>query len=101
MALKADDQQPPTLSVCRLLAHEMVHVIQHWHDNFEVVIPLGWPTNKKRLPIKAVSLHEAEAFTAQWHPRRVMAQGRTAAHIAIHHQVVGLHRLQATAQGWS
>ena len=71
--LQAANQHPPTPSVCRLLAHEMVHVIQHWHGNFEAVLPLGWPVNKKRLPSEEVSLHEAEAFTAQWHPRRVIS----------------------------
>ena len=72
MNLQAANQTPPSPSVCRLLAHEMVHVIQHWHANFEAVLPLGWPVNKNVLPKGGVSLHEAEAFTAQWHPRRVI-----------------------------
>ena len=59
--------------VCRLLTHEMVHVIQHWHGKFEKVLPLGWPVNQKLLPKEGVSLHEAEAFTAQWKPRRVIS----------------------------
>ena len=72
MSLKAANQHPPTLSVCRLLAHEMVHVIQHWHGNFEAVLPLGWPIDKNVLPKAGLSPHEAEAFTAQWHPRWVI-----------------------------
>ena len=70
--LKAANQTPPSPGVCRLLAHEMVHVVQHWHANFEAVLPLGWPVNKAVLPKGGVSLHEAEAFTAQWQPRRVI-----------------------------
>ena len=70
--LKAANQTPPSPSVCRLLAHEMVHVIQHWRANFVAVLPLGWPINKNVLPKGGVSPHEAEAFTAQWHPRRVI-----------------------------
>ena len=72
MNLKAANQTPPSPSVCRLLAHEMVHVVQHWHADFEAVLPLGWPINKNLLPEEGVSLHEAEAFTAQWQPRRVI-----------------------------
>ena len=70
--LNAANQHPPSLSVCRLLAHEMVHVIQHWHGNFEAVLPLGWPVNQKLLPKEGLSAHEQEAFTAQWQPRRVI-----------------------------
>ncbi len=72
MNLQAANQTPPSPSVCRLLAHEMVHVVQHWHADFEAVLPLGWPINKNLLPEEGVSLHEAEAFTAQWQPRRVI-----------------------------
>ena len=70
--LKAANQRPHKLSVCRLLAHEMVHVIQHWHGNFEAVLPLGWPIDKNVLPKEGLSPHEEEACTAQWHPRRVI-----------------------------
>ena len=71
--LQVAKPHPTNPKVCRLLAHEMVHVIQHWHGNFEAVKPLGWPINNKRLPREKVSLHEAEAFTAQWQPRRVIS----------------------------
>ena len=70
--LQAARQQAPNPKICRLLAHEMVHVIQHWHGNFEAVLPLGWPVNQDLLPRDKVSLHEAEAFTAQWQPRQVI-----------------------------
>ena len=72
VTLQAPEQQTPDPRVCRLLAHEMVHVIQHWQANFVAVLPLGWPVDKSRLPRDKVSPHEAEAFTAQWQPRRVI-----------------------------
>lgn len=72
VTLQAAVQQAADPRVCRLLAHEMVHVIQHWQANFQAVLPLGWPVDKSRLPRVKVSPHEAEAFTAQWQPRRVI-----------------------------
>ena len=72
MTLQAAEQRNTDPRVCRLLAHEMVHVIQHWQANFVAVLPLGWPVDKSRLPRDKVSPHEAEAFTAQWQPRRVI-----------------------------
>ena len=72
VTLQAAEQQDTDPRVCRLLAHEMVHVIQHWQANFVAVLPLGWPVDKSRLPRERVSTHEAEAFTAQWQPRRVI-----------------------------
>ena len=72
MTLQAPEQRNTDPRVCRLLAHEMVHVIQHWQANFVAVLPLGWPVDKSRLPRDKVSPHEAEAFTAQWQPRRVI-----------------------------
>ena len=72
VTLQAPEQRNTDPRVCRLLAHEMVHVIQHWQANFVAVLPLGWPVDKSRLPRDKVSPHEAEAFTAQWQPRRVI-----------------------------
>ena len=72
VTLQAPEQRNTDPRVCRLLAHEMVHVIQHWQANFVAVLPLGWPVDKSRLPRERVSTHEAEAFTAQWQPRRVI-----------------------------
>ena len=72
VTVQAAEQQAQDPRVCRLLAHEMVHVIQHWQANFMAVLPLGWPVDKSRLPRNKVSPHEAEAFTAQWQPRRVI-----------------------------
>ena len=72
VTLQATEQQAADPRVCRLLAHEMVHVIQHWQANFVAVLPLGWPVDESRLPRDKVSPHEAEAFTAQWQPRRVI-----------------------------
>ena len=72
VTLQAPEQRNTDPRVCRLLAHEMVHVIQHWQANFQAVSPLGWPVDKSRLPRERVSTHEAEAFTAQWQPRRVI-----------------------------
>ena len=57
---------------CQLLTHEMVHVLQHWHAGWNAVLPLGWPTNGPEAQQRRLSLHEAEAFTAQNQPRKVL-----------------------------
>ena len=57
---------------CQLLTHEMVHVLQHWHADWKAVLPLGWPTNGTAAQQRRLSPHEAEAFTAQDQPRKVL-----------------------------
>lgn len=59
-------------ALCTLLTHEMVHVIQHWHGGLQAVLPLGWPTDGGAARHRQLSAHEAEAFTAQEHPERVL-----------------------------
>ena len=58
--------------LCQLLTHEMVHVLQHWHADWKAVLPLGWPTNGTAAQQRRLSPHEAEAFTAQDQPRKVL-----------------------------
>ena len=57
---------------CQLLTHEMVHVLQHWHADWKAVLPLGWPTNGPATQQRKLSRHEAEAFTAQDQPQKVL-----------------------------
>ena len=63
--------QPDPQTICTLLSHEMVHVLQHWKGKFHSVEALGWPRNGA-----AVGKHrwaqEQEAYTAQEHPRKVL-----------------------------
>ena len=62
----------PPKQRCQLLTHEMVHVLQHWHADWKAVLPLGWPTNGPATQQRRLSPHEAEAFTAQDRPRKVL-----------------------------
>ena len=63
--------QPDPKTICTLLSHEMVHVLQHWKGRFHSVEALGWPRDGA-----AVGEHrwaqEQEAYTAQEHPRKVL-----------------------------
>jgi len=57
--------------LCTLLAHEMVHVMQHWKGNLEATPPLGWPTNS--IPKgRKLSIQEMEAYSAQTNPKKVL-----------------------------
>jgi hypothetical protein len=67
---------PPTVgdanALCTLITHEMVHVLQHWHGRLQAVLPLGWPTDGAAARERQLSIHEAEAFTAQERPEHVL-----------------------------
>ena len=68
-------QQPTQVELCTLLSHEMVHVLQHWAGDLHATPPLGWPTNGVPQGRK-LSKQEAEAYTAQNHPARVLKEVR-------------------------
>ena len=53
----------------------MVHVLQHWRAHWRAVLPLGWPRDGGAAQERSLSPHEAEAFTAQEHPRKVLKAG--------------------------
>ena len=59
-------------ALCTLVTHEMVHVLQHWHGRLQAVLPLGWPTDGAAARERQLSIHEAEAFTAQERPEHVL-----------------------------
>lgn len=63
--------RPGLQKLCTLLAHEMVHVLQHWQGNLTAMPPLGWPTDGAP-PNRKLSRQEAEAYTAQKNPRMVL-----------------------------
>ena len=69
--LHTSDATPP-ITLCRLLTHEMVHLLQHWKAGFNAVLPLGWPIDGEATKGRSLSLHEAEAFTAQERPCKVL-----------------------------
>ena len=63
--------RPGKPELCTLLAHEMVHVLQHWKGNLRATPPLGWPVDgapKGRI----LSLQQREAYTAQENPAKVL-----------------------------
>ncbi|WP_114990315.1 hypothetical protein [Synechococcus sp. UW179A] len=69
--LHTSDTTSP-ITKCRLITHEMVHLLQHWHAGFRAVLPLGWPVDGEATEGRSLSPHEAEAFTAQEQPRKVL-----------------------------
>ena len=56
--------RPGPQQLCTLLAHEMVHVLQHWKGELQATPPLGWPVDGTPSGRK-LSSQEAEAYTAQ------------------------------------
>ena len=70
--LRTETSPAPSPALCRLLTHEMVHVLQHWHTDFKAVLPLGWPQDGLITQQRKLSVHEAEAFTAQDQPQIVL-----------------------------
>lgn len=69
-------QQPDPKTVCTLLSHEMVHVLQHWKGNLKSLEPLGWPRNGAAVGEQRWA-QEQEAYTAQTKARKVLrAVGR-------------------------
>lgn len=69
--LKDSPQRPGQKQLCTLLAHEMVHVLQHWKGNLRAVPPLGWPVDGAPQG-RRLSPQEAEAYTAQATPAKVL-----------------------------
>ena len=72
LELRAQVSAPATPELCSLISHEMVHVLQHWRGQLQALLPLGWPTDGAP-PGRRLSVHEAEAYTAQNHPQLVLA----------------------------
>ena len=70
--LRQGAEPAPSAALCQLLTHEMVHVLQHWRAHWRAVLPLGWPRDGAAAQQRSLSPHEAEAFTAQEHPRKVL-----------------------------
>ena len=67
---------PDPKTICTLLSHEMVHVLQHWKGKFKSLEPLGWPRNGSEAG-EHRGAQEQEAYTAQTQPRKVLrAVGR-------------------------
>ena len=69
--LRDSPQRPKPKQLCTLLAHEMVHVLQHWKGNLRAVPPLGWPVDGAPQG-RQLSTQEAEAYTAQSTPAKVL-----------------------------
>lgn len=63
--------RPGPQQLCTLLAHEMVHVLQHWKGELQATPPLGWPVNGAP-PGRRLSPQQAEAYTAQNEPGKVL-----------------------------
>ena len=63
--------RPGPQQLCTLLAHEMVHVLQHWKGELQATPPLGWPVNGAP-PGRRLSPQQAEAYTAQNDPAKVL-----------------------------
>ena len=70
--LRQGENPAPSAALCQLLTHEMVHVLQHWQADWKAVLPLGWPRDGTATQQRSLSPHEAEAFTAQEQPRKVL-----------------------------
>ena len=69
--IKDSNLQQNSKKICTLLAHEMVHVLQHWHGQLKAVPPLGWPIEKSP-PGRHLSRQEREAYAAQNNPQKVL-----------------------------
>ena len=72
LQLRTAEPTRPTAALCNLVTHEMVHVLQHWRGELQAVLPLGWPIDEQAAAGRSLSRHEAEAFTAQEQPERVL-----------------------------
>ena len=64
-------ERPKPQKLCTLLAHEMVHVLQHWKGKLRATPPLGWPMDGAPEG-RRLSRQEAEAYTAQKKPGKVL-----------------------------
>lgn len=63
--------RPDPQKICTLLAHEMVHVLQHWKGDLKATPPLGWQLHSAPSG-RQLSLQEQEAYSAQSEPKRVL-----------------------------
>lgn len=72
LQLRTAEPTRPTAALCNLVTHEMVHVLQHWRGELQAVLPLGWPIDEQAAAGRSLSRHEAEAFSAQEQPERVL-----------------------------
>ena len=63
--------RPSKPELCTLLAHEMVHVLQHWKGNMNATPPLGWHIDVAPQR-RNLSLQQREAYTAQEDPTKVL-----------------------------
>ena len=57
--------------ICRLITHEMVHVLQHWKGDLRALPPLGWPIDAAPSG-RNLSIQEQEAYSAQKDPLKVL-----------------------------
>ena len=64
--------RPSNPELCTLLAHEMVHVLQHWKGNLKAT-PLDGPLIAPQG--RNLSLQQREAYTAQEDPAKVLKAG--------------------------
>ena len=71
LLLRDSPQRPGPQQLCTLLAHEMVHVLQHWKGDLKATPPLGWPRDGAPKG-RRLSAQEAEAYTAQTEPAMVL-----------------------------
>ena len=63
--------RPGPQQLCTLLAHEMVHVLQHWKGKLQATPPLGWPVDEAPHG-RTLSPQQKEAYTAQNDPAKVL-----------------------------
>jgi hypothetical protein len=71
LLIGAGQPAPINTELCRLLSHELVHVLQHWRGQLQAITPLGWPIGGAPAG-RQLSLHEAEAYTAEHNPQAVL-----------------------------
>ena len=71
LVIRTDQPETATPALCRLLSHEMVHVLQHWRGNLQAITPLGWPTDAAPAE-RQLSIHEAEAYSNQNNPSKIL-----------------------------
>jgi hypothetical protein len=71
LLLRDSPQRPGAEQLCTLLAHEMVHVLQHWKGDLRATPPLGWPVDGAPEG-RQLSAQQAEAYTAQAKPAKVL-----------------------------
>lgn len=63
--------RPGSAKLCTLLAHEMVHVMQHWKGNLRATPPLGWPIDDVT-ETRNLTRQQREAYSAEKDPAMVL-----------------------------